>query len=565
MDKNDVKKWLKDPLNLLLVLLIIFTVGLKLYHFSLTMNQPTWWDEGDYLAIAKEIAIPSPETPEWWGHFISMRPPLMSLIWALFIKFGISEAAMRFLTEIIPSIILVIFMYLLASSLFNKRVGLIAGFLTSVYWVIGFYGHRFMTDIPAMMFVVMSCYYFWEYYVKENKPRGLYLGIFLGVLGFLTRFPTALVTFGILVYLLIVKRHKFFADKHIWIAGGIGILSLTPYLLYLKLTLGSWFPAAAFYGSANTAIYNTFAWLLFPMLPQFIGWILLIFGIIGLGYSLIEIVFGGDIILKRGSNKLDNHLFVLIWILLEIIYFVFIIRTGNDRWILLWMPPIFMYIGIGIDKISEHVEEYLQYGAKILIIVLFVFAGYNQLYHGDQLLKQKLDSYKEVKDTGLWLRENTPENAKIMCASIVQNTFYSQRRSYDFYIGTETQVQVNNSVLDPQGRVIASTYKTLRNETELECKIVRIKPDYLVLHIWEPEFTPEFMYDYAQRHQDILNPLQAFQRNGQTSAVIYKFTGYPKIDSKKVNCTWVYERQLGGVNGNRTLKEVSPERLIIPS
>jgi len=62
---------------------------LGLYFSSFTYNQPTWWDEGDYLAVGKEIALPSPERTEWWGHFAGMRPPLMPLVWALFIKFGI--------------------------------------------------------------------------------------------------------------------------------------------------------------------------------------------------------------------------------------------------------------------------------------------------------------------------------------------------------------------------------------------------------------------------------------------------------------------------------------------
>ena len=89
MNKNDVKSWLKDPYNLLFVLLMVFTIVFRLYYFSMTMNQPTWWDEGDYLAVGKEIALPSPERTEWWGHFAGMRPPLMPLVWALFIKFGI--------------------------------------------------------------------------------------------------------------------------------------------------------------------------------------------------------------------------------------------------------------------------------------------------------------------------------------------------------------------------------------------------------------------------------------------------------------------------------------------
>ena len=57
LDKNNkYEKWMRDPHNLLFALLIIFTIGIRLYYFSMTANQPIWWDEGDYLALAKEFA-----------------------------------------------------------------------------------------------------------------------------------------------------------------------------------------------------------------------------------------------------------------------------------------------------------------------------------------------------------------------------------------------------------------------------------------------------------------------------------------------------------------------------
>ena len=158
MNKNDVKSWLKDPYNLLFVLLMVFTIVFRLYYFSMTMNQPTWWDEGDYLAVGKEIALPSPERTEWWGHFAGMRPPLMPLVWALFIKFGIGEAAMRLLTEVIPSMLIILFTYLLGASLFNKKIGLIAGYSFSIYWVLQFYSYRFLTDIPTVLLAMISIY-----------------------------------------------------------------------------------------------------------------------------------------------------------------------------------------------------------------------------------------------------------------------------------------------------------------------------------------------------------------------------------------------------------------------
>ncbi len=149
-----------------------------------------------------------------------------------------------------------------------------------------------------------------------------------------------------------------------------------------------------------------------------------------------------------------------------------------------------------------------------------------------------------------------------MGASVVQNTYYSQRRTFSFFTGTELTKQVYGK-LDPQGRPIDSTYEVVWNETEFECKIVRIKPDYLVLHVWEPAFTPEFMYDYPQRHNDTLVPVKTFVRNGQLMAVIYKFVAYPKIDSSKVNCTWVYDRPDPATN--LTLSVRDPYYFAIPS
>src|SRR3989344_5096233 len=193
INEESIKKWFKEEGNIYLFVLMVMTIIFRIYYFFITASQPTWWDEGDYLAIAKEFAIPSPETPEWWGHFTDIRPLFLPFLWSFFIRLDISESMMRLLTEVVPSIILVYFVYKLGSSLFNKRVGLIAGYLTSFYWVIAFYQNRFLTDIPAMMFGVMAAYYFWEYYVKRKKNIGIYLAVALGTLGFHTRFPLALI------------------------------------------------------------------------------------------------------------------------------------------------------------------------------------------------------------------------------------------------------------------------------------------------------------------------------------------------------------------------------------
>lgn len=539
--EEKIKKWLSDKYNVLFLALIVLTIGIKLYYFALTANQPIWWDEGDYLGVATVYSIDFPEKPEWWGHFTAIRPPLMPLVWATFINLGISEETMRFLTEIVPSVFIVIFVYLLGASLFNRKVGLIAGYITTFYWVLQFYGLRFLTDIPTVLLALMSVYFFWEYYEKRGKNFGLYLSVLFGVLSFYARFPSALILMSIAAFIIFKRKLKILTSKEIWIAAALGIILLSPYFIYNKFALGSFFPAGSFYGAQNLTVYNEPAWFLLSLAISLIGKILAVFLAIGAIYALFQLIVSADVVMKKKS-PLDNHLFIIIWMVFQLAYYLFIIKTGNDRWILLWMPPIFFYAAIGLSVSADFLKKYHKTLGTILIIVVMSISLYPQITQADSLVRNKLDSYKEVKDIGLWLKENTPPDAKIMGASVVQNTYYSQRRTYDFYLGTEFHNIILNGVVDPNGRVIGRTYQAIRNETELECKFLRIKPDYLILHPWEPEFTPQFMYDYPQRHPELFEPIKAFERGGQITGAIYKLKAYPSIDESKVNCTWVYER-----------------------
>ncbi len=122
---------------------------------------------------------------------------------------------------------------------------------------------------------------------------------------------------------------------------------------------------------------------------------------------------------------------------------------------------------------------------------------HNQLGYADNFIKVKFGSYAEVQQAGLWLKENTPKDAKIVTASIVQNQYYSERDSYDFYSPNEP------------------------NETMFNELLPIINPDYMIIHVFEPAFTPEWAYTYPQRNN--MTPVASFGPEGQPRAVIYKF------------------------------------------
>ena len=102
--KEKTKNFLEDNQNKLLVALISFATIIRLYYFFKVGAQPIWWDEGDYLAVAKGFAYHW-QNQEWWSHFSGIRPMFMPIIWYLFFLINSSELVIRFFTILVPSIL----------------------------------------------------------------------------------------------------------------------------------------------------------------------------------------------------------------------------------------------------------------------------------------------------------------------------------------------------------------------------------------------------------------------------------------------------------------------------
>src|SRR3989344_559090 len=95
-----VKIWLSDRQNWLIIAVLLLALGLRLYYFFLTQNQPLWWDEAEYMLKAKNIARGTPET----GWSSGIRPVLFPLIASPFFLFGLGELPLRFIFVILSLI-----------------------------------------------------------------------------------------------------------------------------------------------------------------------------------------------------------------------------------------------------------------------------------------------------------------------------------------------------------------------------------------------------------------------------------------------------------------------------
>lgn len=527
MDRERIKNWFRNNDNKILFCILALAILIRIYYFFKLGSQPIWWDEGDYLSIPKVWSL-SMAKPEWWSHFTGMRPLLMPIIWFFFMKLNLGELVMRFFTLLVPSILTVYLVYAVARDMYNKKIALISGFIMSVYWVHLFYTFRLLTDIPALFLGMLTIYYFYSVYIIKGEKKGLYLSILFGVLAFAARFPHASVLFTCFLFLFLIQKTSFFKSRLNWKAIFILFLLLSPYIIYFvynnfyafQFYLG---PTAASiktpYPEAIKNIFGLFPFLFSPSQSEAssiftnIFLIFLFFGI----FSLYELFLGFDILWKQQDKKLNADFFIFLWIIIQLVVYVIVIRAANDRWLLMLMPALFILIAKGFYVLAGYLKKYSRELAVFIAIALVLIAGYQQLKHSDWLINIKKTSYQEEKDAGLWLKINTPKDAKIITASIVQNQYYSERQSYDFY--TNDTYLWQSSCPD---NINMNDSCSIITEASFNKKLARLNPDYMIVSAFEPYFTPKWAYTYPQRYN--LTFVNAYPANTQQPLlVVYKF------------------------------------------
>src|SRR3989338_11568945 len=121
--KSRIKSWLTEKHNLIFCIILLLALTIRLIFFFQTYNQPVWWDEGEYLAMAKSFASNIP------FNFNAQRGPLFSLVVAALFIIDASEPVVRFIAAVIPSLLVVVASYFLGSALYSKKTGLIFAFL----------------------------------------------------------------------------------------------------------------------------------------------------------------------------------------------------------------------------------------------------------------------------------------------------------------------------------------------------------------------------------------------------------------------------------------------------
>ena len=508
--KNFFLGWIKDNYDKTLLIVIAAALVIRFLIFLSAIDQPLWYDTASYLATAKQWGL-GLDIRDIWYYRRGFFWPLFS---AIFFKIGLGEASIRF-TGILFSTGIVFVSYFLIKEMFNKKLALGVSISLAVSWVLLFFTPRPLTDIPAAFFILTSLLFFWKGYVKNQGNKFTYISAVFFALAIFTRMQSLMFMPSFLIMIFLKEKFKFLKNKSLWVSLLLFLLVLSPFIyIYSQhygnpikdiLTYNLGIGGAPDSGVSEKNYLNSLNYLKdlpyiltsnlsTPSYYYFLTRIFFIVFLTGVFFFFIDLLLGFDKIFK--NPELQAKLFILSWILVPLSVLGYITPVVEQRYATAVLPFLFLiplsFIFSTENLISQNIKLDKKTITVLLFIILIVFLIPNYVW-GKQLVEVKKTSYAEVKEAGLWLKENTDADAVILSDSEPQIQYYSER----------------------------STYVLVRNESDFEKQIDELNPDYLMLSIYEPY--PQWIYTYPEKHPELLKAIYGIPQNQQATVVIYKF------------------------------------------
>jgi len=508
--KTKLARWLKDPYNLTFIIILAAAFAIRFWIFLGTINQPLWYDEANFLATAKRWA--GLQVNDIWyyrrGFFWVLFP-------AILFKLGFGETGIRF-SEVLFSTGLVALSYFLIKEMFDKKYALLASLGVALSWIVLFFTARPMTEIPATFFLLLAFLCFWKGYVKNQGRKYFYLfGLFFAI-SLLTRFQYAMFVLPLIVLTFTKEKFKFLKNKNLWLSILVFFIVLIPFfILYsshygffvkdiIAYYLGIGQPVDIGSAAATKTFANFFDY--FKNLPYMLSWYILIPFLVGIFFFFVDMVFGIDKIFN--NENIQKKLFVFLLIVVPFIALGRITDYVEQRYIMPMLPFLFL-----IAAYSFNVFDYIKLGPKskaFLAFIILLGLLIPSFLWANQLIDSKKTSYIEVKDAGLWIKQNSNSSDIVVSNSLPQIIYYSERATYPMALYRQGLHYQNPELMK---------YKD--GEAGFDEFVIEKKPRYLMLSAFENH--DEWMYAYPQKHVTELVPVLAIPQTQQPVVVVYEF------------------------------------------
>ncbi|MFH1307845.1 MAG: glycosyltransferase family 39 protein [archaeon] len=477
---KDKFPWLKDPYNLAFVILLVLFFIIRIYYFSMTYNQPLWWDEADYMDMART----------WLGKvpwdYSPVRPILFPSLISLFMLIGLGEFSIKFFI-LLSSIVSILLLYKLGDLFFNKRVAIISASILAFFWSFNFYSYRVLVDVPIAMLWLATIYFFFDaYFNNRNWKQFAIAGIFLG-LAFLLKYSSFTLVVMLGFYLITTEKFRVLTNKKIITFFLVSLITILPLFIFQYVVFGHPLQFLATVQETGSQLRSTFQSLIdqSKFMFELIFPALFAFFIFGLITTLFYIFLSWDITLKK-KTLTNNYYFILIWLLFSIGFFAKINYGAymDERYYFVFYPAIFLICGVGFDKAYLVIKKYNKILAIIIISVVLLFAFYQHSIQANNTIKLKKDSFLQLKLAGEYIKENTKPGEKVFVLEEQAEIVYYSERPY-IHIG--------------------------HSDGEAIMKLIKEhNPPYVVMSLYYSLGQNQTPVSYILSNQDIFQPVQAY-------------------------------------------------------
>jgi len=506
--KNKIKNfffgWIKDNYDrtFLIILAASFLIGL--WVFSVTKGQPVWYDTANFLSTAKKLALDLTYVNDIWYY---RRGFFWVLFSAFFFKTGIGEIGIQF-SGVLFYLGLLTASYFLIRDMFNKKTALFTVTLIATSWVFLFFIGRSMTEIPASFFLITSLFFFWKGYVLKKGNKFLHLfGVFYA-LALLTRFQLAMFALPIFLFILTKEKLKFVKNKSLWITVGIILLILLPLFILYTLHYGNVFAdvLSHYFGvsvAPDTPEGFAFAGLLdyFKDLPyiltSFKTWMTPLFIVFLFGAFIFfqDMFLGIDKIFK--NEEVQKKFFIFSWIVIALFILGYMTSASyiEERYAFPTFIFLFLIIANFFVKAEDVFVKYFKIKKTLALALCFLIllgATIPGILFASNLIENKKTSYLEVKESALWIKDNSNPEDIVISNSVPYMTYYAERKSYS---------------MDP-------------NRTTFEKNVTELKPRYLMLSVFEAHE----LWEYTYPEENNMKSVKAFYSQDQPVVIIYEFS-----------------------------------------
>ena len=436
--------------------------------------------------------------------------------------FNSSETSAR-IVSVFFSTTLIFPIFYLSLSLFNRTVSIISVLLIIFNPWINKYSISAMSEVTYMSVSMGGIFLGYHAWKSQKQIFYFFCGVVMG-LAYLTRSEG--IGFGITMLLWLAfsesrKPHKRWKNLLLYTTPFLMLISV--FVFFLHWRTGVW---TLTYNIGNIAggvvsgkdfeiirydLNNIYAYILMNIKPLVLKFI---YNIRSAVCIKLPEIFSPILMLIAGLGVWNRELWMehkkrdLYFILIFLIPQILLISVSHvlTRYLLVLIPILLILTAKGIEELhvrSQEVTSLLLKRSVVLGIILFFFS-FITLSPIFRIYFNLIPIYEiEYKETGLWIRENTPQNSII----------FSQTGVVDFY------AQRQKVLIRQQGK---SIYDTQDLESILSQAYRKNEPCYLIVQQrWASSTLGELLDEKIFRHHR-LRPVYLNNRYPRAKVIVYK-------------------------------------------